>query len=213
MVKNLLNGYMFAKNRVIKAGYLAELRWQSQLDFENITEHIFLREHAWVVLSSGMNEKVIRKHFRNISFCFYEWESAKKISEMSKFCIESAMEIFSNHKKISSIAKAAEIVDRIGFKTLKKQIMTNPIDVLMQFPFIGPITSYHLSKNLGLPVAKADRHLQRLADAVGYSSVQNFCNCIAENIEDSIAVVDIVLWRYATITTDYIKKFNHMASF
>ena len=62
---------------------------------------------------------------------------------------------------------------------------------------LGPITSHHLAKNLGLQAAKSDRHLQRIADALGFGGVTETCQVLSEYSGDPISVVDIVLWRFA----------------
>ena len=69
-------------------------------------------------------------------------------------------------------------------------------------PWIGPITKYHLARNLGIDVAKPDRHLVRLAKRFGYNEstgVQQMCEELAERTRDRIGVVDVVLWRYANL--------------
>ena len=53
-------------------------------------------------------------------------------------------------------------------------------------------------------VAKPDRHLTRIANRAGYTEVQKFCIEISRLSGDSIPVVDIVLWRFATIESDYL---------
>jgi hypothetical protein len=50
---------------------------------------------------------------------------------------------------------------------------------MCRFPMIGPVTSFNLAKNIGLDVAKADRHLSRLAANVGFSDVPSLCRCIS----------------------------------
>ncbi|MCL4328727.1 MAG: hypothetical protein M1410_04010 [Candidatus Thermoplasmatota archaeon] len=86
-------------------------------------------------------------------------------------------------------------------------IIRNPFETLREFPYIGPVTYYHLAKNIGIPVAKPDRHLSRLASRSGFRDVQEFCEFLSRKTGDRIQVIDIVLWRYATITKDYIEKF------
>jgi len=43
------------------------------------------------------------------------------------------------------------------------RVLDEPHAFLMSLPYVGAVTWRHLAKNLGLPVAKADRHLVRLA--------------------------------------------------
>lgn len=61
-------------------------------------------------------------------------------------------------------------------------------------PWIGPITKYHLAKNLGVDCAKPDVHLQRLADLHG-ETVDGLCGRLAEEIGWRKATVDVILWR------------------
>jgi hypothetical protein len=159
-----------------------------------------------------MKEAVIRKKFAPISESFLWWESSQKITEMEEVCCQRALRHFNHPGKIGAIAEAARRIHLLGFDLIRTEIENNPIGTLQQFPFIGPITSYHLAKNLGVSVAKPDRHLQRLAAAAGYDDVQEFCLTISNSVGDAVPVVDIVLWRYATMFRDYLAKFLSWSS-
>lgn len=209
---NFLRGYNYVKDYVINFGFKNEIEWQEKINFEEIRETDFLRESAWVILCAGMKESIVRKYFRDISFSFLEWESAEKIVNMKKYCIEYALKFFNNHRKIKAIAETAERVIDFEFEKLKIHLRKDPIVTLQTFPFMGPVTSYHLAKNLGLPVAKADRHLLRLSSSLSYVNVQDFCDVISRLSGDPIPVVDIVLWRFATLRKDYTKEFIWQAS-
>lgn len=204
MSNKLISKYLFAKTIVIDEGYSAEIGWQSNIKFDDLNESIFLRELAWVVLSSGMRERVVRNLFSKISDCFFNWESAKLIVDNEDKCFREAIRYFNNKPKISAIIDSARRINCIGFYKIKKIISKNPIGTLREFSYIGPVTVYHLAKNIGLPLAKPDRHLTRIANKEGYSDVQMFCNEISKLSGDSIPVVDIVLWRFATIENDYL---------
>lgn len=200
--------YDHIKKSVIASGFKDEIDWQARVRYEDVNEAHFLRELAWVVLASGMKEKVIRQKFPAILEAFFSFSSAKTIVENRDKCISNALKVFAHSGKIPAIADGAAKVDREGFDHLKARILTNPAKILQEFGFIGPITVYHLAKNLGLPVAKPDRHLVRIAAACGYSDVQKFCRDISTMSGDSVPVVDIVLWRYATLDPDYLKNFQ-----
>jgi hypothetical protein len=204
---NFKKAYDKVKTFVINSGYQNEVKWQANISYDDVTESDFLREGAWVILNSGMRESVIRKHFLNLSFCFFEWESAKKIMESKEFCNEAALNIFNNKRKILAIIDMSARVRSIGFKKLKKHLKKNPIEFLQTFQHIGPITSYHLAKNLGLRIAKPDRHLVRLSNFLGFTDVQKLCSIISDKSGDNISVVDIVLWRFATLNTNYLNCF------
>lgn len=208
MSSEFFSKYKFAKTIVIDEGYADEIFWQSNLEFDDLNESNFLREIAWVVLSSGMKERVIRNLFGKISDSFFNWESAEIIVENEAKCFNKSIKYFNNESKISAILDSAHKINTLGFSQLKKMIEKNPIDTLLQFYYIGPITVYHLAKNIGLPLAKPDRHLKRIANMEGYSDVQTFCYEISKVSGDSIPVVDIVLWRFATIEPDYLNVLN-----
>jgi hypothetical protein len=205
---DLASKYFFIKDSVIREGYLDEIIWQSSLCFNDLNESCFLKELSWVILSSGMRERVIRKLFSSISKCFFDWKSSKLIIEHKEECFNRAIQNFNNKSKISAIIFAADFLNELDFSDFKISILKDPISVLQQFPYIGPTTVYHLAKNIGIQVAKPDRHLVRMAKAAGYSDVQLFCRIISQLSGDSIPVVDIVLWRYATIEKDYMIFLN-----
>ncbi len=71
---------------------------------------------------------------------------------------------------------------------------------------MGEATSFHLAKNIGLNVAKPDRHLVRMSSALGFESVNILCSEISNLIEENISLIDLVLWRYATLDKNYIDK-------
>lgn len=202
--------YEFVKSIVIDEGFHDEIIWQSELVFDNIDESKFLREIAWVILTCGMKESIIRRRFEDLSYCFYDWVSAQRIVKNKQECASKALKIFNNPAKISAIVNAATIIEKKGFSKLKQNIQQHQIQGLQQFDFIGPVTAFHLAKNIGLPVAKPDRHLIRIAEHENYSDVQKFCSDIAMMSGDPISVVDIVFWRFATIESDYLNVLSSL---
>jgi len=192
--------YNEAKERVVRAGYGQEFLWQEEILGKEFTESDLLREGAWVILCGGFKEAIVRNVFPTVSLCFCDWESAKLISEKSKECRATALSAFANERKIDGILKFADRIADLEFSQLLPQIKRSPIEELMKFPYIGPITSYHLAEILGFDVAKPDRHLTRLARRHGYRDVHTFCSEISRRSGDAISVVDIILWRYAVLS-------------
>lgn len=200
--------YLMAKKIIIDQGFQNEILWQYNLSFEDLKETDFLRELAWVVLASGMREQVIRNLFPYISYCFLNWSSAKEIADNADICFNSAIKRFNHRPKIAAIINAAQKIKDTNFDDFKNQIKQKPLEALQQFSYIGPITVFHLAKNIGLPVAKPDRHLVRIAHQEGFLDVQDFCSQISKESGDSVPVVDIVLWRFATIEKEYLIRFK-----
>jgi hypothetical protein len=207
-IEKLAIFYMDAKHFVVAAGYASEIDWQEQQKITNINERDFLREGAWVILSSGMRETIIRQRFKNISEAFFEWESAEKIVKQEKHCIKEAFQYFRHLPKLKAIVNIAIHLFEYGFDRVIESIKQGGLDYIMTFPYMGPATSCHFAKNLGLPIAKPDRHLLRITQKMGYSSPQELCRNIAEQTGDKISVIDIVLWRFATLVPNYLEYRN-----
>lgn len=193
---SVVDYYLAADRWLRKTEYADELNWQNQLCFDEITESQFLREHAWVVLNSGFRESVVRRYFDYISLSFCDWESAREIVKFHSECSESAYVVFKNKRKISAIVEMSQRIEMDGFEFLKSEIRNDAHRTLMSLPFVGSITAWHLAKNLGLDVAKPDRHLVRLAGRFGYECVHRMCDEISREVGQRVAVVDLVLWRF-----------------
>lgn len=200
--------YLQAKNHVLDRGFYDEIEYYDSVCFEDIDEHVFIREIAWVILSSGMNEKVIRSKFSDISEAFMNW-SIICICNNSERCREKALSIFNNEKKIDAIIKNCFIVYTIGINEIKNYILNDGISYLASFPYIGNVTAYHVAKNLGINCAKPDRHMARIANTCGYNSPDALCHEISQIVGDQEKIIDLILWRYATINTNYLYFFSN----
>lgn len=185
-----------ASDYVQSAGLSAEVAWQRKTDFSSFTEYELLREHAWVTLCSGFRESVVRRLFDKIALCFCDWESAESIVSAGDVCCETAASSFGNRLKLNAIFATAKYINRIGFIEFKRAVLADPINELQKLSFIGPITSWHLAKNLGLDVVKPDRHLIRLAESLGFRSVRHLCGELAAATGEQAKVVDLIVWRY-----------------
>jgi thermostable 8-oxoguanine DNA glycosylase len=221
--KNLgmaVSHYNRAKDVVISHGFQDEIDRLATLRLEDVTEQKFLYQIAYVILESGFNSATVRNKFPLISDAFYNFESAGKIIEHKDEVLANALKAINNKSKIEAIIKSAERVNKYGWEHIKAEIQIDSIDSLRKFPYIGPITVYHLAKYLGANVAKPDRHLVRIARLYGYISaddntdvqnnidVQKFCQDISKQTGDSVPIVDTVWWYYATIDTDYINTLS-----
>jgi hypothetical protein len=199
--------YLRAKQAVIEKGFETEIEWQDRIRLLQITERDFLREAAWVVLSAGMRETVIRQRFPAVSAAFFSWSSASRIVKNSGQCRERGLAAFAHQGKIDAIITIAQQIFAEGFKVFRSGTEQEGVVFIKQLPFMGPATAYHLAKNIGLDVVKPDRHLLRVAAAAGYDSPQALCEDISELVGDRLAVVDLVLWRFATLCSDYLEYF------
>jgi hypothetical protein len=188
--------YARAAQYVRSAGLEHEIEWQRQTDSRQITESDFLRETAWVILCSGFRESIIRRVFDHLSLCFCDWESAAAIVDSYPGCYLAAQASFCSTPKLSAIVETARRVEATGFAAVKAAIFANPIETLRQFPFVGPVTVWHLIKNLGYDVAKPDRHLIRISNHLGFCEPAQFCTAIADATGEAVKVVDLIVWRF-----------------
>ena len=206
-LRQILKAYYIAKETLLREGYAREVDWQYGVSLQKLDESTFLREAAWVILSSGMRESVIRKKFADISEAFFNWESADIIVKYADTCKSNALDYFGHEGKVNAILAVTTHLHHYGFVEVYDKIRDKGIEYLQQFPFMGPATAYHLAKNIGFPLAKPDRHLSRMAEKLGYSNVQQLCAAISHLTGEPIAVVDLVLWRYSTRYNNHIDRF------
>lgn len=162
---------------------------------DNLHESTLLREFAWVVLSSGFREKIVRRIFSNISLCFFDWSSSKEINESRDICILSALDVFKFRRKIVAIADGAKIIAERNFEEFRDAIQRDALFTLRSLPFVGPVTVFHLAKNIGFSYAKPDRHLVRLSERHGYDDTNQFCSAVSRLTGLPVPHVDTVLWR------------------
>jgi hypothetical protein len=132
-----------------------------------------------VVLLAGMAEGVVRSRFDGVSQSFFNWRSAEQISASARSYTTRALTYFAHDGKIRAIAEGARIVTERTFQAVRTGIENDPFAKLREFPYIGPITAFHLAKNLGFNTAKPDRHMNRPCAAAGFARVEDFLrlNC------------------------------------
>ena len=206
--QTVVNSYLTAREKVVRMGFGGEIDWQDSRCLSTLSESEFLREAAWVVLSTGMRESIIRRIFPEVSDAFLNWIGASVIKQNRGKCEKRALKAFNHRGKISAIGSICTIVADSGFERIREKIQKEGVIFLQTFEFIGPVTKYHLAKNIGLDVVKPDRHLMRLAKAARFSEPAELCQVIAQATGDKLAVVDLVLWRYATLYPRYTLLFE-----
>jgi hypothetical protein len=206
MSERLAHAYLDARAYVIACGFEHEIDWQEDVRVESFTESDFLRESAWVILCSGMRERVVCSIFPSLTEVFFGWESARLIAEHAEECIGRAQSLFRHSGKITAIANAARYAAEHGVERIRGRLVNEGPVILSELAFIGPVTCLHLAKNLGVATAKPDRHLLRIAHATGYTP-DELCHEISRVTQHSIGVIDLVLWRYATLRADYLRIF------
>ena len=160
--------------------YPEEVRWADSLSSIVVTPDVFLGEYIWIVLASGFSAKAARKVEKSLYGEDGKMHLDAVRHEGKRRAIETATREYESwyHAFMSAPSDEARM------------------DFLDSLPYIGPVTKYHMAKNLGLEVAKPDRHLVRLAGKWGFRDVQEMCKMISVRQRYPVAVVDQVLWRY-----------------
>jgi hypothetical protein len=204
----LARAYLLAKRQVIACGFEDEIAWQEAACFNNVTPTVFVREAAWVVLCAGMREAVVRERFDQLGSAFELW-NPESIAYNAKRCRHRGLRIFNHAAKLNAIVEIAGEVARKGVEPLLRGVGTEGPSFLTKLPYIGGVTCFHLAKNLGFATAKPDRHLQRIAAALGYDGAQELCEAIADVLAEPVQVVDVVMWRFATIEHAYVSWFTN----
>lgn len=164
----------------IKKGYAEEIEFVRNRYFnDSITSWDFYVSYVYVVLNTGMRNQVAEKLFDNLM----------KSGDVDKTI---------KHKGKNKAIKLAMANYETWFKELK--VADDKIEYLKSLFFIGDITKYHLARNIGIDVAKPDRHLQRIADKYGFDNVHEMCELLSEETGERIGTVDVILWRYCNLT-------------
>jgi len=162
-------------------GYAEEIEWQKNVKFENMTAGDLFLEYCWVVISSGMKNQVARLINERFHDGFPNWKAIGHLGKRKG--MQELWRTFPTH-----------------FDKLKQLTSDEArVNYLETLPWIGGITKYHLAKNLGMDVAKPDRHLIRVAAWYGYNDVQDLCIHLSQATGDRISVVDLIIWRYCNL--------------
>lgn len=163
------------------AGYADDdIAWAENLGPPDSAED-FALEIIFVICNSGMRFTVARGIYERVVEALY---SGKPLST-----------VFGHAGKCTAIGAIWE-----GRGLLLSNYLEAPdkLEWLTTLPWIGDITKYHVAKNFGLPYAKPDVHLQRLA-LTFKTTPQKLCEDLAQASGYRVATVDTLLWRAAAI--------------
>lgn len=172
--------YLALKGQLIIDGYGHEIDWQTNL-LPCDNECTFANEAIWVILNSGMKEQIARSIWNSIKSA---WANGLPTS----FAFKHAGKV-----------NAIDYIKQNGTELFNKYTQSShKLEYLQTIPFIGPITKYHLAKNLGHDVVKPDRHLVRIAKTYN-TNCEDMCEKLSKETGDKVSVVDIVIWRSANL--------------
>lgn len=159
-----------------EAGYGAIIDWS-----ENIAKpadaEAFAAEAIYVVINSGFKNSIAKPIFDR---CMMALRAG----------LSSATEFGHPGKQVA--------IDRIWVEREEMfaayQLEPDKLRYLMTLPWVGPVTRFHLEKNLGGDHAKPDVHMERLARR-DKTNTHKLCNRLAHETGYRVATIDTVLWR------------------
>lgn len=169
--------YLDLKQKIIDEGFQQDVDWATNLKpCRNAFD--FFVEYCFVVINSGMKAQLARPIFEKVLDAFlYD---------------KPAAEVFGHKGKVSGLNYVWENQVELFIAYLKAE---DKLSFLQSLPWIGGITKYHLAKNLGdTTMYKPDRHLVRVAEFYK-TTPEILCRKISEETGDSVALVDVVIWR------------------
>jgi len=201
--KRLLNIYSYAVALVKREKY-----WDTEVHYvehrlkgkfyEHMNKSDFFREIVWVILCSGFRVEIVTK----------KWDAF--IALLSNFDVDVVkdmqLESIINRSPIKNKAKLRAIIE--VSKVLTPEYFTKAREItsidamrihLLQLPYIGNITVWHLMRNVGFDCYKPDRHIVKLSELVSVPPNEVFNTLVNEGMAEFIGVADVVLWRACAI--------------
>lgn len=155
---------------------------------EHMTPDIFWPEYVWVVYVGGLSARVVGKRFGELMEAYGAWGDQRPFEW-------AVLRVNRNRSKLRACTITRSWLQTMGWPLFKEKHLTSPCRMML-LPNIGPITRWHLARNLGHDVVKPDVHLVRLAQAYGYGSPASLCGELAKRYNERIGAVDLILWAY-----------------
>ena len=195
----LLNVFDYAVSLVKRDGYwnteviMVEDKL-SQKFYKYMNRSEFFREYVFVVFCSGFRTEVVEKRWDEFFDFLYNFD----VDIVKDLDIESIIDRspIKNRMKLKAIIDAAAIITREFLLRIRTIVSVDEIrDHLLQLPYIGNITVWHLMRNIGFDCYKPDRHLVKLSEIVSIPLVDMFDIILDAGRTEYIGVADVVLWR------------------
>ncbi len=196
--------YFGGARKFAETNYKETIDRISNTDFKHLSSTTFFTEYVWCVYVSGFRAKTISKIWQRLLDCYInldldgEQRHGGSIDKLK----QRAMAIFANERKVDAIIRCGTMIreahNAIGWQRFRNEQLSTP-ELLQELPFIGPITCYHLARNIGLlQYVKPDVHLLRMAQKWGYESPQKMCDYLGQSYGLKPGIVDLILWYAAS---------------
>lgn len=171
-----LRRFQRLERAVQDAGFSGDIAWAEGLDAP-VTPEQFAEAAVYVIVNSGMKYAVAQTIFAR---CREELHQHGRVTRAfghpgKKKAINA---IWGQRNQLFDDYEKAE----------------DTLDFCASLPWVGPVTKFHLAKDLGADVAKPDVHLARLARA-DRTTVERMCGRLSRQAGFRVATIDTILWR------------------
>jgi hypothetical protein len=185
----------------VRANYYDRLDYYRGLRFTDTTPDLFWNEYVWCVYAAGFSSKVLDKKWPALKAAYGDWRDLTAKRRKLVLAVIRREDKFKACLQVANMMQGAARGYAHNEWWLKFQIvMLGTPERLQMLPWIGPVSCYHLARNIGLDCVKPDLHLVRLAEHYGFCSPLRMCEYISVNRKDErLGVVDLVLF-YACST-------------
>jgi hypothetical protein len=158
------------------AGFAEDIDWSEALR-PPASPDAFGEAAVYVICNSGMRNTVA---LRIVAACMGALRDGR-----------TAASVFGHSGKAAAIDHIwAERADLFGQFTAAD----DKVSFCEALPWVGPVTKFHLAKDLGVDAAKPDVHLERLARAERTTTAK-LCARLAKQTGYRVATIDTILWR------------------
>ena len=176
----------------------------SNTHFDQLLPETFFTEYIWCVYTSGFNAKVVSKMFPKLMNAYAplnDWliEPNQRHPDFDVIS-QKALAICKNKRKVGAILQTSDILhgEMDKWSEYRDAHLDTP-EKLQELPFVGPITCYHLARNIGLlQYIKPDLHLVRMAKHWGYDHPVELCDELSKQYGLQPGIVDLILWLGAS---------------
>ena len=199
--KRLLEHFRQAKAWIEESCYRDTLERFRGLRSEDISRDDFFAKYVYVVLASGFNVCVAQQVELKLEQALKGYD-VDAIARSPDRVYRDALRVFGYEGKVNAIVNTAKLLANSDWEEVKAKL-TGPshLRFMEKLGFIGPVTRYHLARNIGLlDYAKPDRWMVRLAGESGYGGDADGVFAMVAAIQKATGerpgIIDYILWEY-----------------
>jgi len=171
------------------------LDYLEALPERKITDKEFFAEYCWVIFASGFNAQVVSNKFSRIRKTLSGFDPHRVTPKAATV----GLKIIAHKPKWDAIISCAKMLSSMSWDEFKQKYLSE-IDRMEQLPRIGPITKFHLARNLGYDVVKPDLHLVRVAEHFGDIPIEALCRNLRSTCPDAsgynLGQIDFCIWCF-----------------